>query len=295
MKPSLVDSFPGGGEIHSNPIETYFAQVALRQSAELQSDANASIVAHAQEVLKPQLAAEILAPQEEIVSSFKHVLEQSTPNLQFTEAGPSVFWVFQRRGQLADGGTHTIQTCVELVAPYMTLDPETSADMPAIQQVVTFGIQPDHDILGVSRQPRLGLGKLFGFKPYEPGDLASSMAHQLLSKHDSQISIYTSVDHGDGNVQTLGRFRFNHAQHVARKMQFLDSANAGQLAKGILEESHELSTAGAEAYLKAHIGWSIPSDYGHIRKVTQIVSESQLITDNEQCIAPIFAYEPAQS
>jgi len=287
-------SFVDGGEYIAaqvGPAAAYFARVAVRTAAEMASDGNAAIVAHAQEALQPQFVAEILEPAQASYNSFAGLLIGKPAHMQFTDIGPSVFWVFQRRAPIATGGDHIIQTCVEVTAPYAALNETVVADLPAAQRLVAGGEQPDHDILGVHRKPRLGLGKLFGFKPYEPETLAATLAEQLLASDKSRFSVYTAVDHSDGmQPQTLGRFRFNHAQHMARKMQYLDSRSSGRLAQNILEADHELSAAGAEAYLRGHIGWSVPSDYDHLNKVSQIIADSAPITDNSQCIAPIFAY-----
>lgn len=293
MRQSILDGFPvvEAPEFQSDPAAAYFARVALRTTAELETDANAAIVMRAQEALQPQLIAEVLEPAQAAYDLFTSELRDKPAHLQFTETGPSVFWTFLRRGALANGREHIIQTSIEITAPYTSLSEEITADLPAAARLISVGEQPDHDILGVHRKPRLGLGKLFGFKPYGQEVLAAPLAEQLLANDKSQLSIYTAVDHGEGlQPQVLGRFRFNHAQHMARKLQYLDPRNGSRLAQDILEADHELSTAGAETYLRSHIGWSVPSDYDHLKKVTQIVAESQPVTNTEQCIAPVFAY-----
>lgn len=292
MKQSFLDGFPvEAARLYADPTAVHFGRTMLRNAAELESDGNATIVAHAQEVLQPQFISEILEPAQDTYNTFTSLLRKESARMRFTETGPAAYWVFQRRAPLATGRDHIIQTCIEVAAPYAALDEGITADLPAAERLVATGEQPDHDILGVQRKARLGLGKLFGFKPYEQETLANTLADQLLSAEKSQFSIYTAVDHGDGlQPQTLGRFRFNHAQHLARKMQYLDPRNGGRLAQDILAADHELSASGAEAYLRDHIGWSVPSDYDHLNKVAQIVSESTPIADNSQCIAPIFAY-----
>lgn len=295
VKQSFVDSFPGVIEtVQDDPVAAYFARVAVRNSAEMALDANAAIVMRAQDTLRPALMADILQPAEAIYDGFKATLMSQPPHMRFTQEGPSIFWVMQRHGALASGRQHIIQTCVEVTAPYSVLSEQTMADIADAQRLIEQGQQPDHDIFGVHREARLGLGKLFGFKPYEQTTLAASLAEEIFATDTAQLTMYTAVDHGEGlQPQVLGRFRFNHAQHVARKAQYVDPANASRLSQTILAQDHELSAAGAETYLRSHIGWSMPSDYDHLRKVQTVLEQSVPVENNNDCIAPIFAYTQA--